>query len=87
MKRFIDDAARAGVDGLLVLDLPPEESAEYDALMREAGPVPDLPGGADHPGGRAWRASCSTARGFIYYVSREGVTGMQASAAGHHRRR
>src|SRR5580765_7694565 len=35
--RFIADAAKAGVDGLLVLDLPPEESTNYEALMREAG--------------------------------------------------
>ena len=35
-KKFIEDAARAGVDGLLVLDLPPEESGNYEAMMREA---------------------------------------------------
>src|SRR5437879_2752359 len=29
LKKFIEDAARAGVDGLLVLDLPPEESENY----------------------------------------------------------
>src|SRR6266403_1175269 len=33
---FIQDAAKAGVDGLLVLDLPPEESDNYEALMRKA---------------------------------------------------
>src|SRR5437867_5814129 len=37
VERFIQDAARAGVDGLLVLDLPPVEAANYDALMGEAG--------------------------------------------------
>ena len=36
MERFIADAAKAGVDGLLVLDLPPEESDNYEALMRKA---------------------------------------------------
>src|SRR5467141_3349659 len=36
LERFIQDAQRAGVDGLLVLDLPPEESANYEELMREA---------------------------------------------------
>src|SRR5204863_5242937 len=35
--RFIREAASCGVDGLLVLDLPPEESADYETLMREAG--------------------------------------------------
>src|SRR5437016_1512815 len=33
LERFIKDAAAAGVDGLLVLDLPPEESDDYEALM------------------------------------------------------
>src|SRR5712691_4154309 len=37
LERFIQDAARAGVDGLLVLDLPPEESENYEALMQQAG--------------------------------------------------
>src|SRR5712675_941743 len=36
VERFINDAKQAGVDGLLVLDLPPEESANYEALMRQA---------------------------------------------------
>src|SRR5437868_12591913 len=36
LERFIQDAARAGVDGLLVLDLPPEESGNYESLMRSA---------------------------------------------------
>src|SRR5436190_10865721 len=33
-KKFIQDAAKAGVDGLLVLDLPPEESGNYEAVMQ-----------------------------------------------------
>src|SRR5256886_10223247 len=37
VEQFIRDAAKAGVDGLLVLDLPPEESDNYEALMRAAG--------------------------------------------------
>src|SRR2546425_9471129 len=36
VEQFIRDAAKAGVDGLLVLDLPPEESGNYEALMRQA---------------------------------------------------
>src|SRR5512146_723347 len=35
VERFIRDAAQAGVDGLLVLDLPPEESEGYEAPMRQ----------------------------------------------------
>src|SRR5271156_5961571 len=34
VERFIKDAAKAGVDGLLVLDLPPEESERYESLMQ-----------------------------------------------------
>src|SRR5512143_3085119 len=33
LERFVQEAARAGVDGLLVLDLPPEEAGDYEALM------------------------------------------------------
>ena len=37
LEQFVKDAAKAGVDGLLVLDLPPEEADTYEALMRKAG--------------------------------------------------
>src|SRR5947207_7567880 len=37
LEKFIHDAASAGVDGLLMLDLPPEESGNYEPLMRAAG--------------------------------------------------
>src|SRR6516162_8937474 len=37
LEKFIRDAAKAGVDGLLVLDLPPEESAAYEGLMEIEG--------------------------------------------------
>src|SRR6516162_6545617 len=37
LEKFIRDAAKAGVDGLLVLDLPPEESAAYEGLMEKEG--------------------------------------------------
>ena len=76
LDKFINDAARAGVDGLLALDLPPEESENYEALMAKAGlcviylVAPTTP---DH------RIELIVKRGtgFIYCVSREGVTGMQ----------
>src|SRR5438477_4088157 len=37
LQKFIQDAARAGVDGLLVLDLPPEEAGPYEQIMRAEG--------------------------------------------------
>jgi len=79
-ERFIRDAAEAGVDGLLVLDLPPEEAGGYGQQMRAAGLcaiyliAPTTP--EERVAGIAKEAS-----GFIYYVSREGVTGMQTTVA------
>lgn len=76
MKQFIDAAARAGVDGLLVLDLPPEESENYEQLMAAAGMCNIYLVAPTTPEGRI-ELIVKRARGFIYYVSREGVTGMQ----------
>ena len=42
LAEFVSDAAAAGVDGLLVLDLPPEESENYESLMADAGICPIL---------------------------------------------
>src|SRR6266478_7775296 len=77
LEKFIVDAARAGVDGLLVLDLPPEESANYEALMRDAGLCNIYLVAPTTPEERI-ELIVKRAAGFIYYVSREGVTGMQA---------
>jgi tryptophan synthase alpha chain len=80
IEKFIREAALAGVDGLLVLDLPPEEGDNYEALMRQSGLcniyliAPTTP--EDRVVLIAKRAS-----GFVYYVSREGVTGMQNTVA------
>ena len=74
MPRFAEDAKAAGVDGVLMLDMPPDEAREYKALMDRAGietiflvaPTTDeqrLPEILDMCGG------------FVYYVSRTGVTG------------
>ena len=77
LKRFIDDAAAAGVDGLLVLDLPPEESESYQVLMQQAGLRPIYLVAPTTPEERI-RLIVQRAAGFIYCVSREGVTGMQS---------
>jgi tryptophan synthase alpha chain len=76
MKQFIADAATAGVDGLLVLDLPPEESENYETLMNGAGLRNIYLLAPTTPDGRI-ELIVKRATGFIYYVSREGVTGMQ----------
>jgi tryptophan synthase alpha chain len=80
LKQFVAQAAQAGVDGLLVLDLPPEESGAYESVMAAAGVcviyliAPTTP--EDRIGFIAKRGT-----GFLYYVSREGVTGMQAKVS------
>jgi tryptophan synthase alpha chain len=80
LKHFIDDVARAGVDGLLVLDLPPEESENYEALMAAAGLCNIYLIAPTTPEERM-ELIAKRARGFIYYVSREGVTGMQSKVS------
>src|SRR4026207_1798132 len=66
LKRFIADAARAGVDGLLVLDLPPEESGNYESLMREASLCNIYLIAPTTPDDRI-ALIAKRARGFIYY--------------------
>ncbi len=80
MERFIQDAAKAGVDGLLVLDLPPEEAGDYEALMRDAGLCNIYLVAPTTPEARIGKI-VKRGAGFIYYVSREGVTGMQNKIA------
>ena len=76
-ERFLDDAKTAGVDGLIVVDLPPEEDEELCipamergiAFIRLATPTTDdqrLP------------AVLENTSGFIYYVSMTGITGVGA---------
>lgn len=80
VQEFITDCAAAGVDGLLVLDLPTEEAGGYGELMRAAGLCPILLVAPTTPEERV-AAIVPHGAGFIYYVSREGVTGMQARVA------
>jgi tryptophan synthase alpha chain len=80
VEQFIRDAAKAGVDGLLVLDLPPEESENYEALMRAVGLCNIYLVAPTTPEDRI-EMIVKRGAGFIYYVSREGVTGMQTKVA------
>jgi tryptophan synthase alpha chain len=81
LERFATDAAAAGVDGVIIVDCPPEEAdpvlAAFDplglALIRLAAPTTDdarLP------------AVVRRTSGFVYYVSVAGVTGVKAADAG-----
>jgi tryptophan synthase alpha chain len=75
-ERFHNEAAQAGVDGLLILDLPPEE----DFVLPGDGPLHIRLIAPTTPVERIQQI-CARAAGFIYYVSREGVTGVQTSVA------
>jgi tryptophan synthase alpha chain len=77
---FIAEAAKAGVDGLLVLDLPPEESDNYETLMGQHDLCNIYLVAPTTPENRM-ELIVRRSRGFIYYVSREGVTGMQSQVA------
>ncbi len=74
--KFARDAAVAGVDGVLALDLPPEEANNYQTALRAVGVHPIYLIAPTTPEARIAEI-CRHAGGFIYYVSREGVTGMQ----------
>lgn len=72
--KFAADAANAGVDGVLVVDYPPEESAEFSAMLKQHGldPIFLL---APTSGERRFDDVARAGSGYIYYVSLKGVTG------------
>ncbi len=76
--RFLSDAVAAGADGLLVLDLPAEEAGRNVELVADGGLDPIRIIAPTTPPERMAEIA-ATASGFIYYVSREGVTGEQTS--------
>jgi len=75
--RFLKDAVAAGVDGLIVVDMPPEEDAELRPPASEAGlnfirlatPTTDA---------KRLPAVLANTSGFVYYVSIAGITGTAA---------
>jgi tryptophan synthase alpha chain len=78
--RLCADAARAGIDGLLVVDLPPEEAAELKAPARANGLDIIYLLAPTTPIERA-RKVARSASGFLYYVSVVGVTGARTAVA------
>lgn len=76
-ERLCADAAQAGVDGLLVVDMPPEESRELAKPARAAGVDLIYLLAPTTPLERS-RAIARSASGFLYYVSVTGVTGARA---------
>jgi len=79
---YVSAAKRAGVDGLLTLDLPPEEADEIAAACRIHEVETVFIVAPTTPEARLARIVAATT-GFIYYVSREGVTGVREQVAGN----
>jgi tryptophan synthase alpha chain len=73
-ERAAREAADAGVDGVLVTDLPPEEAGAWTATARKAGLDTVFLAAPTSSDGRL-RLVAEAARGFVYAVSRTGVTG------------
>lgn len=73
-ERFAADAATAGVDGIITVDLPPEEGEEHYAAFRQHGLDPIF---LIAPNTAAPRIAslCAGASGFVYFVAIKGVTG------------
>ncbi len=75
-ENYAREAKAAGVDALLTLDCPPEESGELVAACRRHGLSNIYIVAPTTPDERI-RMIAGVATGFIYYVSREGVTGVR----------
>jgi tryptophan synthase alpha chain len=77
IERFIADAKAAGVDGVLVVDYPPEEAEAFAAQLKAAGLDPIFLLAPTSTEARMAEVG-RIASGYVYYVSLKGVTG-----AGH----
>ncbi len=71
---FVAAAVDAGVDGLLMVDMPPEEGSELVPLMRDAG-LDLIYLVTPTTTNERFNAICEQASGWIYYVSLKGITG------------
>ncbi|MBS0625711.1 MAG: tryptophan synthase subunit alpha [Verrucomicrobia bacterium] len=74
LKGFLEKAKLAGVDGVLVVDLPLEEAAEYASLCRRVGLDPIFVAAPSTPVERIELLS-RAGKGFLYYACRKGTTG------------
>lgn len=77
---YVRTAKAAGVDGMLTLDLPPEEAGDVQASCRTHGVKTVFIVAPTTPASRL-PVIGAAATGFIYYVSREGVTGVRDQVA------
>jgi tryptophan synthase alpha chain len=79
-KNFADAAGTVGVDGVIVVDLPPEEGEVFHPALKEAGIDPILLASPTTTPERVQMLATET-RGFLYYVSLTGVTGARDEIA------
>lgn len=79
-EKFCKDAASAGVDGLIIVDLPPEEEGELTPHLQSSGlklirliaPTSD---------DARMELLCKSASGFVYYISVAGITGAKSASS------
>ncbi len=81
VERFLKDAVAAGVDGLIIVDLPPEEDGEMCLPARAAG-LDFIRLATPTTDDRRLPAVLRHVSGFLYYVSVAGVTGAKTGAGG-----
>lgn len=79
--RFVADAKAAGVDGLIIVDLPPEEDTYLCAPARAAG-LDFIRLATPTTDDRRLPAVLANSSGFLYYVSVAGITGTKAPDVG-----
>ncbi len=80
VEKFLADATAAGVDGLIVVDLPPEEDAELCVPALDAG-VNFIRLATPTTDDKRLPAVLTNTSGFVYYVSVTGITGSAAPDA------
>ncbi len=78
LSRFADDAAAAGADGVLITDMIVEEADEYLSEMNRVGLAPIFLAAPTSPDERL-EAIATHSKGFVYAISRVGITGKQQS--------
>jgi len=78
LTRFADDAKAAGADGVLLTDMIVEEAGEYLREMERTGLAPVFLAAPTSTDERL-EAIASHSKGFIYAISRTGITGKQSS--------
>lgn len=74
VERFADDAAKAGVDGLIAVDVPPEEDMELHTALKRVG-IDMIRFAAPTTDADRLQTILRRASGFLYYVSIAGITG------------